>query len=159
MLQKKKILIVDDNEEFRKILGAFLEIQNEKFLIFEAGTEASAVKMARREKPDVVLLELQLPKMNGIVTSKIIKEVSPNSIVIIVSMYDTEVFQKEFLGRHIDDSIGKSELDSKLVAVLRKHLRGRKGSGSLPEKKEKRSDEKHQHVRLPNHDNKRFRSF
>ena len=91
--------------------------------IFEADSERSAVRISSKEKPNIVLLELQLPKMNGIKTSKLIKEVSPDTKIVIVSMYDTEKFQKNFISEHIDDFIGKNEFDGKLVRILRKHLR------------------------------------
>ncbi|MBF0544276.1 MAG: response regulator [Candidatus Riflebacteria bacterium] len=146
---KKKILIVDDHAEFRKTLKTFLERADLSFLILEADSETSAVKKASSEQPDIVLLELQLPKMNGIKTSKLIKKVSPNSKIIIVSMFNTENFQKKFLGKHIDDFIGKSELDDKLLRLLKKHKKkslessanGSKSSVSnpSPEKNEKGS--------------------
>ena len=122
MLSVKKILIVDDHYLFRKTLRLFLEKQHLNYLTFEAGSETSGVRIALREQPAIVLLELQLPKMNGIKTSKLIKAVSPNSKIIIVSMYDTEKFQKQFLGAHIDDFIGKSEFDSKLFKILKRNL-------------------------------------
>ena len=120
---EKKILIVDDHDEFRKTLKAFLERQNLNLMILEANSETSALQKALREQPNIVLLELQLPKMNGIKTSKLVKEVSPKSKIIIVSIFDTENFQKKFLGEHIDDFIGKNDFDVKLFRVLRKYLK------------------------------------
>ncbi len=122
---KKKILIVDDHNEFRRILRKFLESQNLNYLTFEASSERSAVWKARMEQPDIVLLEFQLPKMNGIKTSRLIKNVSPNSKIIVVSTFDTEKFQRKFIGEHVDGFIGKSEFDRNLVRILRKHLRNR----------------------------------
>lgn len=123
MTSEKTILIVDDHQEFRKALKEFLTKQNLNLEIHEADSERFAVQQAAEIQPTIVLLELQLPKMNGIKTSKLIKKVSPGSKIIIVSMFDNEIFQKEFIGSHIDDFIGKSEFDEKLVWVLRKHLK------------------------------------
>jgi DNA-binding NarL/FixJ family response regulator len=128
MALKKKILIVDDHDEFRKILRTFLETENKNFEISEADSETSAVKKAKQEKPDVVLLELQLPKMNGVKTSKLIKEVSSRSKIIIVTMFESEILKRKCLGAEIYDIIGKSQFDSALVATLIKHLRNRKSS-------------------------------
>lgn len=124
---KKTVLIVDDHDGFRRAVKAFLEQQKINLEIFEADSERSAVKMAAKEKPAIVLLELQLPKMNGIKTSKLIKEVSPASKIVIVSMFDAEKFQKNFMAEHIDEVVGKSEFDRKLVRILKKYLREEKG--------------------------------
>lgn len=127
---KKKILIVDDHDGFRKAVKAFLEQQKINLEIFEADSEETAVKVALKEKPAIVLLELQLPKMNGIKTSKRIKEVSPASRIIIVSTFDADKFQKSFMTEHIDEVMGKSEFDRKLVKILKKYLgEGKKGKG------------------------------
>ena len=123
MIFEKKILLVDDHDRFRKTLRAFLERQNLNLQIFEADSEKVAVQKALREQPDLVLLELQLPKMNGIKISKLIKDVAPDSKIIIVSMFDTEHVQEKFLGKDIDGFIGKSDFDSKFSLILRKYLR------------------------------------
>ncbi|MBF0544289.1 MAG: response regulator transcription factor [Candidatus Riflebacteria bacterium] len=123
MTRKNKILIVDDHDGFRRTLRIFLEWQKLDLWVLEANSERAGVQKALKEQPEIVLLELRLPKMNGIKASKLVKKVSPNSKIIVVSVFDTENFQKRFLGEHISDFIGKNEFDFRLFRVLRKHLK------------------------------------
>jgi len=123
----KKILIVDDHSGFRKILKKFLEKQNLGLVMVEADSERSAVKKCLKEQPDIVLLELELPQMNGIKTAKLIKGVSPRSKIIIVTMFDSAQFRKDFFAEYVDHFIGKNEFEGRLIKVLRKCLKpGRK---------------------------------
>jgi two-component system, NarL family, response regulator DegU len=123
-LMKKKILIVDDHDGFRNGLKKFFEKQKLNLEIYMAGSEKSAIATAAKKKPDIVLLELQLPKMNGIKTSRLIKDVSPKSKIVVVSTFDTEKFKNNFINAHVDAFIGKCEFDGKLLHILKKYLKG-----------------------------------
>lgn len=159
--------VVDDHDEFRKTLKSFLESQGLNLLILEADSETLAVKIALREQPAVVLLELQLPMVNGRMTSELVKRVSPKSKIIILSMFDSGKLPKGFQGGRIDGCIGKSDLDSDICRVLRKLLK----SGDAEVKKEKREPQsnpvsigqKHESIRtslldLPAHGSKKERN-
>ena len=126
MMLKKKILIVDDHAGFRRRLKIFLEQQNQNTGVYEADSEESAVETALKQKPEIVLLELQLPQMNGIKTAKLIKKASPSSKIIIMTMFDAEDFQRKFMTGHIDDVIGKNDFDGRLVRIVKKYLREQK---------------------------------
>jgi two-component system response regulator DegU len=121
-MMKNKILIVDDHGEFRKRARAFIEAKLQGITVYEAVSETEAVKTAKKEKPFIILLELQLPQMNGIKTAELIKKVSPESKIIIVSMYDAEKYKDRIITKNIDHVIGKNEFDTELLKILRKYL-------------------------------------
>lgn len=80
--------------------------------------------MSFTHQPHVVLLEHDLPKMNGIKTSKLIKNAAPECRIILASLFASELFRNKVLKQLIDDFIGKSEFDCKLVKILEKQLKG-----------------------------------
>jgi len=92
--EKIRVLIVDDHAMVRQGLRTFLELQNQSALPIEVTGEAAngleAVKLAKQTQPDIVLLDLIMPEMDGLqATSKII-ETSPHSRVIILTSFGEE---------------------------------------------------------------------
>jgi two-component system, NarL family, response regulator LiaR len=86
-----RVLIVDDHAMVRQGLRTFLELQDNSAMritvVGEAVNGAEAVELARKSQPDIVLLDLVMPQMDGIqATSKII-ECSPNSRIIILTSF------------------------------------------------------------------------
>jgi two-component system chemotaxis response regulator CheY len=79
-----KILLVDDEVHIRKYVGLILK-QVGQPTILEAANGEEAVAMYSREKPDLVLLDVNMPKMDGIETLKKIQELDANSVVIMLT--------------------------------------------------------------------------
>ena len=88
------VLIVDDHAVVRQGLRTFLELQTDSSLPIEVAAEASngieAVEMARMTQPDIVLLDLVMPGMDGIQATSRILESSPHSRVIILTSFGEE---------------------------------------------------------------------
>lgn len=89
-MKKTKILIADDHTLFRQSLRRTLELDDSIAVIGEASDGAEALKLAQESQPDVVLLDIRMQKMNGIETTKRIKQSLPNVGIIIVTMYDDD---------------------------------------------------------------------
>ena len=91
---KIRVLIVDDHAMVRQGLRTFLELQDNAELAIEVIGEATngieAVELASRTQPDVILLDLVMPKMDGIKATFKIMECSPNSKVIILTSFGEE---------------------------------------------------------------------
>jgi NarL family two-component system response regulator LiaR len=90
-----KVLIVDDHAVVRQGLRTFLELQDDPSalpieVVGEAATGVEAVDMARRLQPDVVLLDLVMPEMDGVQATPRIIESSPGSRVIILTSFGEE---------------------------------------------------------------------
>ncbi len=92
--EKIRVLLVDDHAMVRQGLRTFLELQDGGPLPIEVAGEATngleAVELAVRLKPDIVLLDLVMPKMDGIQATTRIVECSPNSRVIILTSFGEE---------------------------------------------------------------------
>lgn len=84
-----KVLLADDHQVVREGLRALLERNQDISVVAEAPDGQEAVKLAARLKPDVVIMDISMPVLNGIEATQQVIEVSPSSRVIILSMYST----------------------------------------------------------------------
>ena len=80
-----RVLVVDDFEPFRRLIVDILKNRSELQIVSEASDGSDAVEKARQLQPDLVLLDIGLPKLNGIEASRRIKEISPLSRILLVS--------------------------------------------------------------------------
>lgn len=90
MADKIRILIVDDHAEFRLGLRALLQSVPEVELVGEAEDGTQAVQQALTLQPDIILMDLQMPKLNGVDATRQIVYASPHIGVIMLTMYDDD---------------------------------------------------------------------
>ena len=85
-----RVLIVDDHAVVRLGLRALLDLEDNFSVVGEAESGAVAIVMARQEKPDVVVMDIRMPEMNGIEACQEIRAVSPETKVIMLTSYADE---------------------------------------------------------------------
>jgi two-component system, NarL family, response regulator LiaR len=85
MSDRIRVVIVDDHLMVRRGLATFLKAAADLELVGEAGTGTEAVRVCRDTRPDVVLMDLRLPEMNGILATRAIRETFPETQVIVVT--------------------------------------------------------------------------
>jgi NarL family two-component system response regulator LiaR len=92
--EKIRVLVVDDHAMVRQGLRTFLELQDQSTFPIKVTGEAAngleAVKLAKQTQPDIVLLDLVMPEMDGLQATPKIIEASPNSRVIILTSFGEE---------------------------------------------------------------------
>ena len=90
-----RILLCDDHSLFRQGLKSILETEPGFRVIGEAATGREAVRYALETRPDVILMDIQMPELDGVAASKEILAEAPDARVIILTMYrqDTYVFE------------------------------------------------------------------
>ena len=119
----KKILIVEDHKDFRETVKNFLEGQNLDLQISEADSGEMGIGIAVKEKPDIILMDIRLPDMNGLEAASEIKKRIPECLIILLTMFETEAFRSVFKSNDIAAYIGKSELYDKLIPQIREILK------------------------------------
>jgi NarL family two-component system response regulator LiaR len=88
------VLLVDDHEIVRRGVRAFLEAQPEFTVVGEAETGAAAVELAQEQIPDVVLMDLVMPGVDGVEATRRVKDASPRTQIVVLTSYheDEHIF-------------------------------------------------------------------
>lgn len=115
-----KILVIDDEAQIRRLLR--LTLEDVGYVVREAETGEGGLNEARRDPPDVVILDLGLPDMNGIAVLKQLRETSVMP-VLILSVFGQEGSKVAALDAGADDYLTKPFGDGELLARLRAMLR------------------------------------
>jgi NarL family two-component system response regulator LiaR len=94
MTEPITVMIVDDHEMVRRGARGYLEAQPDISVVAEAESGAEAVRLARENVPDVVLMDLVMPGMDGVEATRQVKDVSPRTKIIILTSYheDEHIF-------------------------------------------------------------------
>ena len=119
---KKKILIIDDHADFRAMVKDYLNRDGLNLEIFEASTAEMGVMKASCVKPDIVLMDINLPNINGLAATKHIKEDVPGCDVIILTMFEVGAFKEAAKKVKAAAFIGKSEIYDQLLPAVKKCL-------------------------------------
>jgi NarL family two-component system response regulator LiaR len=90
MVEPIRIVIVDDHNMVRKGLCVLLEDFDDMQVIAEAGDGEAGVDVCRRECPDVVLMDMIMPRMDGVTATEHIREACPETEIIALTSFDTE---------------------------------------------------------------------
>jgi DNA-binding NarL/FixJ family response regulator len=114
-MSTKSILIVDDHPLFRKGLKAVLEPNNQFEVVGEARNGSEALELAQKLNPDLVVVDISLPDQNGIELTREIRNLLPETRIMIVSMhskidYIAEAFQAGATGYVVKESASESLL-------------------------------------------------
>jgi DNA-binding NarL/FixJ family response regulator len=88
------VLLVDDHTIVRQGVRAYLDTQDDLQVVAEAGSAAEALLLSAEQAPDVVLMDLLMPEMDGVEATRRLKQVSPRSQVIVLTSYhqDEHIF-------------------------------------------------------------------
>ncbi|MBA7713110.1 Transcriptional regulatory protein LiaR [subsurface metagenome] len=114
-----RVLIVDDHTLFRESLWSLLNAAEGIEVIGEAGGGIEAVHKATELWPDVVLMDIAMPDMNGLQATRLIKKKSPSTKVLILTMYDTEQYVFELIESGASGYILKKAAGRELVSAIK----------------------------------------
>ncbi len=113
-----RVLIVDDHKIVREGLASLLNEQPDIEVIGQAGNGREAISMADHFHPDVVIMDVSMPVMNGDEATRQIKMLMPNTRIVALSMFeDGEIMQKMFQAG-ADKYILKTAPSGKLIAAI-----------------------------------------
>jgi DNA-binding NarL/FixJ family response regulator len=113
-----RILIADDHEVVRRGLRALLETQPRWEVAGEAVTGRQAVEEAKRISPDLVILDISMPEMNGLEATRHIRKALPEAEVLILSVHDSEQLVRDVLEAGARGYVLKSDAGRDLIAAV-----------------------------------------
>lgn len=121
---KKRVMIVEDDQEIRNSFSLIVN-SSQRFMVVGAyGDCEEAISSLNKDKPEIVLMDIELPGMNGIRGTQIIKDKSPNTEVIMVTVYEDSELVFEALKAGASGYITKSANYMELLSALEEIIRG-----------------------------------
>jgi DNA-binding NarL/FixJ family response regulator len=120
-----KILVVDDSDRYRQFLVLSLRQRAEFQFIYEASDGLEAVEQAEELKPDLILLDIGLPSVNGIEAGRQIRKVSPDSKILFVSLESSADVVQEAFQLGAQGYILKADAARELMPAVDAVLQGR----------------------------------
>lgn len=121
--RKIRLLLADDHPLVRSGLVTLLEPTGEFTVVGEAGDGIEAVELTKKLKPDVVIIDLSMPRLSGVDATKRIREEAPDSRVLVLTMHENEEYVYQIFrsgaGGYVLKSATKEELTTAIKAVAR----------------------------------------
>jgi DNA-binding NarL/FixJ family response regulator len=119
-----RVLLADDHAVVRQGFRLILASQEGIEVVCEAGNGREAVEMAVRHKPDIAVIDVSMPELNGIEATRRILEDCPHTRVLALSMHKDAVYVREILRAGARGYILKDAIDTEFVQAIRAIARG-----------------------------------
>ena len=150
MAESISVLLVDDHAMVRQGVKAFLVTQPDLSVVGEAGSGEEAIKLAAQLIPDVILMDLIMPSMDGVEATRRVKQVSPRSQIVVLTSYheDEHIFPalkagalsyilKDVSAEELAAAVrkaaaGEAVLHPRVAARVIKELQGRRAEAPNP---------------------------
>jgi DNA-binding NarL/FixJ family response regulator len=126
------ILLADDHVIFRQGLAALMREQPGWRIVGEAGTGSEAVELALKLTPDVVILDVEMPEMDGIEAARRISAALPATRIVALSMYDNVHYRQRMQSAAAIAYVRKSQPIDELVAAISASVRYRTDQSQPP---------------------------
>jgi two-component system response regulator NreC len=126
MVSEKRIqvLLADDHAVMRAGLRLLIDNQSDMHVVGEAGDGLQAIDQAAALQPDVILLDLTMPRLDGLASLKQLRERAPHSRVLILTMHADEHHLREALSRGAAGYVVKQAADQEVLSAIRAVMRG-----------------------------------
>ncbi len=114
-----RILLVEDETIVREGIKALINAEVGLQVVGEAGDGVTAVQLAEQLQPDVIVMDVQMPRMNGAQATREVKKVSPQSRVVALTMYEDKSYIRELLDAGVSGYVVKRSALRELIRALR----------------------------------------
>lgn len=124
-MKPARIIIADDHELVRKGLAAVVAETGTWKVVAEAGNGRQAVQLVSEHKPDIAILDLTMPELNGLEATRQILAAEPQTRVLILTAHESEQLIREVLGAGAQGYVLKSDAGRILIGAVESLLEGR----------------------------------
>jgi DNA-binding NarL/FixJ family response regulator len=122
--EKIRLILVDDHPLVREGLRKVLELEKEFEIVDEAGDGQGAINVARLHKPDVILMDINMPGTNGIEATRVIKREFPSVGVIALTIHEEEEYVLELVRAGVSGYVLKDIAPAKLIETIKMVAKG-----------------------------------
>jgi DNA-binding NarL/FixJ family response regulator len=119
-----KVLLADDHRMLREGLRAMLDQSGQVQVVGEAQDGNQAVAMTEQLQPDVVVMDIAMPNLNGIEATRVIRQKHPNIKILILTMYETEEYVSEVLKAGATGYVTKEAAGEELLQAILSVVKG-----------------------------------
>ena len=119
MSKKIRVMLADDHGVVRQGFRLILAAQADMEIVGEAGNSREAVEMAERLQPDIVVMDVAMPELNGIEATRRLAKSAPRARVLALSMHKDSVYVREILRAGARGYLLKDAIDRDLLAAVR----------------------------------------
>jgi DNA-binding NarL/FixJ family response regulator len=123
--KKLRILIADDHELVRRGIRGLLRAQRVWKVAGEAANGREAVEKAKKLRPDVIILDIGMPNLDGLEATRQIREVAPNTEILILTMHESNQMVRRVLEAGARGYVLKSDLAGHLIKAVKGVLKGK----------------------------------
>jgi DNA-binding NarL/FixJ family response regulator len=123
-MSKIRVLIADDHSLVREGIAAFLRLCDDIEVAGEASDGLEAIERAQKLRPDIVLMDIAMPKLGGLEATVELKKTDPNIKIIVLTQYDDKEYISRFLKAGVNGYMLKKAVGSDLVNAIRAVSRG-----------------------------------
>lgn len=118
IMNKIKVLLADDHPVFRSGLKSVIQADDRLQIIAEVSNGKDAVIESKLKNPDIVIMDINMPGIDGIEATKQIKEINSRIKVLILTMYSDEAYLKEGLKAGASGYVLKKAVDTELLSAI-----------------------------------------
>jgi DNA-binding NarL/FixJ family response regulator len=115
-----RLLLVDDRPAIRRGLRIWLALEPNMEVVGEASDGAEAISLARALRPDVVLMDVEMPGMNGVSATAALRSVVPQSAVVILTLYDDAATRTRAREAGAAAFVAKHRIEETLLAEIQR---------------------------------------
>jgi len=121
-MQMRKVLIVDDDIRFRRFVKELFSSEEDLQIIGEAADGQEAILVAKELEPDLVLMDITMPRMNGLDATRRLKKIMPELMVIILTIHDLDQYREAALASGASAYVLKKTMMEELIPAIRMAL-------------------------------------
>jgi DNA-binding NarL/FixJ family response regulator len=118
------LLIADDDPGFRKVVRRLLETEWDAVVVGEAGDGEEALRLAQEFRPDVILMDIAMPRLGGLEAIQRAKAERPDTKIVVVTVHGEDAYRKAAADRGADAFVLKKKISTELLPAIRRAASG-----------------------------------
>ena len=118
----RKVLIVDDDRRFRRFVNEFFSSEEDLQIIGEAVDGQEAIRKAEELKPDLVLMDITMPRMSGLDATLRLKKIMPELTIIILTVHNIKEYREAAMIKGAHAYVLKKDMMKELIPTIRMTL-------------------------------------